>query len=60
MITDIILVVWGKAEENNEHWSHCKGTNEVILIVISKQQATSNIALCFAFKNIFYFMDIRP
>ena len=28
VITDIVLVVWDKAEENNEDWSHCKWTDE--------------------------------
>ena len=60
MITDIVPIVWGKAEEDNEHGSHCKWENEAVLIIISKQQPTVNITLCFAFKTILYFMDIKP
>ena len=50
MITDIVLVVWNKAEENNEHWSHCKWEHEAIMIILSKQHAIHNMTPCSALK----------
>ena len=34
VITDVVLVVWDKAEENNEDWNHCKGANRCILFTV--------------------------